>query len=204
MPELTPAQAKAQAQRLALEAVDQLQVGEEATARIALEKALEADADLLGPGERDDVVRLVDELRAAAAGTNASLVQAKMDALDHATHDFAGRRMNRAIARVVQEIASHDASLALTVGAHQTLGAGAILLRGTEQKGAVVVAERLRGKLAEKPLDLGGEPRVVTLSAGVATACEQNDFATDDLVSRADSALYRAKRLGRDRVEVWV
>ncbi len=40
VPELTPAQAKAQAQRLALDAVDQLQIGDEAAARGSLDKAI--------------------------------------------------------------------------------------------------------------------------------------------------------------------
>ncbi|SRR5260221_2441302 len=42
-PELTPAQAKAQAQRLALDAVDQLQSGDEAAARQTLDKATALD-----------------------------------------------------------------------------------------------------------------------------------------------------------------
>lgn len=44
MPELPPAQAKALAQRLALEAVDELQNGNEAAARAKLDRALELDA----------------------------------------------------------------------------------------------------------------------------------------------------------------
>ncbi len=44
VPELTPAQAKAQAQKLAIEAIDSLQNGDEATAQTALEKALALDA----------------------------------------------------------------------------------------------------------------------------------------------------------------
>ncbi len=43
VPELTPAQAKAQAQRLAVDAVDQLQNGDEASARQTLDKALALD-----------------------------------------------------------------------------------------------------------------------------------------------------------------
>ncbi|MEP7182623.1 MAG: LysM domain-containing protein [Betaproteobacteria bacterium] len=43
VPELTPAQAKAQAQKLALEAVDQLQNGDEGTARATLDRALALD-----------------------------------------------------------------------------------------------------------------------------------------------------------------
>lgn len=44
MPELSPVQAKALAQRLAIEAVDELQNGNEAAARAKLDRALELDA----------------------------------------------------------------------------------------------------------------------------------------------------------------
>src|SRR4029079_6558409 len=45
VPELTPAQAKAQAQKLAIDAVTQLQNGDEASAQRTLEQALAHDAD---------------------------------------------------------------------------------------------------------------------------------------------------------------
>ncbi len=44
VPELSPAQAKAQAQKLAIEAVDELQNGNETSARLTLDKALALDA----------------------------------------------------------------------------------------------------------------------------------------------------------------
>ena len=63
------------------------------------------------------------------------------------------------------------------------------------------VGERLRGLIAAKPFSLGeGEPPVsVTASVGVASVHSLEDGATD-LLSRADAALYEAKRSGRNRV----
>jgi len=60
VPELTPAQAKAQAQKLAIEAVDLLQNGEEAAARALLDKALVQD-----PGN-ELARKLLDQIRADA------------------------------------------------------------------------------------------------------------------------------------------
>jgi two-component system cell cycle response regulator len=79
-----------------------------------------------------------------------------------------------------------------------------ILLRATNGMAARVVANRLRGSLANKPIPLGdkNEPRHVTFSGGVAAADERNAFRTEDIVARADAALYRAKRGGRNRVEL--
>lgn len=78
-----------------------------------------------------------------------------------------------------------------------------LLLRGTPGMAARIVANRLRAALATRPLPLGpnDEPRHVTFSAGVAAADERNEFSTEDLVGRADAALYRAKRAGRNRVD---
>jgi GGDEF domain-containing protein len=48
------------------------------------------------------------------------------------------------------------------------------------------------------PLKLpDGEMRRIRFSAGIAVADEKNDFRSDDLVARADAALYRAKDGGR-------
>jgi tetratricopeptide (TPR) repeat protein len=57
-PELTPAQAKAQAQKHAIEAVDMLQNGDEANARLTLEKALALDAG------NDLARKLMDQIKA--------------------------------------------------------------------------------------------------------------------------------------------
>lgn len=79
-----------------------------------------------------------------------------------------------------------------------------LLLRSTTGAAARVVANRLRATLADKRIALGekSEMKQVTFSAGVAAADDRNDFAVDDIVGRADQALYRAKRGGRNRVEM--
>ena len=66
---------------------------------------------------------------------------------------------------------------------------------------AVSVAERLRSKIAETPFVVSGEVETiaVTVSIGVALTKASGDSA-DDLMNRADEALYEAKGSGRDRV----
>jgi molecular chaperone HscA len=69
---------------------------------LATKKGLAADADLLSDPERAAVERALTALRGAIDSANsASPVQAAIDALDHATHDWAGRRMNRAVASAI-------------------------------------------------------------------------------------------------------
>lgn len=79
-----------------------------------------------------------------------------------------------------------------------------ILLRATSGPAARVVANRLRVSVATKGVTLSAteEPRHVTLSGGVAAADERNGYDGDNIVDRADKALYRAKRAGRNRVEM--
>jgi diguanylate cyclase (GGDEF)-like protein len=75
----------------------------------------------------------------------------------------------------------------------------AVLLRRTSAEQAIEVGERIRRAVARlHPASLGiDEP--VTVSVGVAVA-GADQVAIPGLLERADQALYRAKRLGRDRV----
>lgn len=78
-----------------------------------------------------------------------------------------------------------------------------LLLRATSGPAARVVANRLRASVASRGIKLGtDELSHVTLSGGVAAADERNDYDVANIVDRADKALYRAKRAGRDRVEM--
>jgi diguanylate cyclase (GGDEF)-like protein len=75
----------------------------------------------------------------------------------------------------------------------------AIVLPGTDVDGAAEAAERMRAELAAIQVEApGGEVLAVTASFGAAAASPGG--SRDDLVGLADSALYRAKRLGKDRV----
>ncbi len=65
---------------------------------LATRKGLSSDADLLQADERASVDGALEALsRAIATASSPSVVQAAIDALDHATHEWAGRRMNRAV-----------------------------------------------------------------------------------------------------------
>ena len=76
----------------------------------------------------------------------------------------------------------------------------AILLPETGVEGASAVAERLRQSLADRRIRIGEKVEVtVTASFGVAELEEGQ--SVDELLRAADSALYRAKELGKNRVE---
>ncbi len=69
---------------------------------LATHKALEADADLLQPGERDRIVAACEALEESSRGEDPGKIHAHIEALDDATKAFAGRRMNRAIAMAIE------------------------------------------------------------------------------------------------------
>ncbi|WP_200290302.1 GGDEF domain-containing response regulator [Rhodospirillum rubrum] len=73
----------------------------------------------------------------------------------------------------------------------------AILLPDTSLTAAQEVGERLRLS-CQIPQPVGGP---VTISIGISTL-HPEDRGLGDMLSRADDALYRAKRNGRDRVEI--
>jgi molecular chaperone HscA len=65
---------------------------------LATDKALDSDADLLDEAERARVEQALNAARSAASSASkASVVESAISALDDATHEWAGRRMNRAI-----------------------------------------------------------------------------------------------------------
>jgi diguanylate cyclase (GGDEF)-like protein len=75
----------------------------------------------------------------------------------------------------------------------------AILLPESDLAVARQVAERLRKTIARRKLHTAKGPATVTVSLGVA-AVDCEDTALETLLSRADKALYVAKRKGRNQV----
>ncbi len=76
----------------------------------------------------------------------------------------------------------------------------ALLLSDAGLVGALAVARRVDEAVAREPLRFGHHVAVVTCSAGVAVMGASDDALGVELVGRADSALYAAKRAGRNCV----
>jgi diguanylate cyclase (GGDEF)-like protein len=80
-----------------------------------------------------------------------------------------------------------------------------VVLPETPMETTPLVAERIRSRLASAALEIAGSEVNVTASfgiAGVDSAAEQ-PLSPAALLERADRALYTAKHLGRNRVELW-
>lgn len=105
----------------------------------------------------------------------------------------------RSVSSVLAGVAARTGDLAARYGGEEFV----LVLPGTNEAGARAVAERVR--VAIEALGIAhpasSAAPVVTVSVGVAVANAWHTRAAD-LVARADAALYRAKKLGRNRVEV--
>ncbi|MES3020215.1 MAG: diguanylate cyclase [Pseudomonadota bacterium] len=77
-----------------------------------------------------------------------------------------------------------------------------VVLPACTAGGAIEVAERIRASVAEEAVGTPYGEVSVTLSLGVAVAEGGTAALLDELLRRADNALYEAKRKGRNRVEL--
>ena len=75
----------------------------------------------------------------------------------------------------------------------------AVGLVGADAKGAEQMAERIRKTVEKSPVTVGKISFSCTLSIGSATLLPGGE-RKEDIIARADAALYHAKRTGRNRL----
>jgi diguanylate cyclase (GGDEF)-like protein len=115
------------------------------------------------------------------------------DTFGHAAGDAVLREVTR---RLGEGVRPYD--LVGRVGGEEFL----LVLPDCDPGETVRLGERLRVRMSDEPVLYEGESISVTVSIGAAV--RGPDGLTDPraLIQAADAALYRAKRSGRDRVEV--
>ena len=77
----------------------------------------------------------------------------------------------------------------------------ALLLPGTDLRDAMAMADQLCKRIGSTPLEMTAVGLPMTSSFGVASISNK-DTSLDDVVLRADRALYRSKRAGRNQVDL--
>ncbi|MDB4951543.1 MAG: hypothetical protein JWM27_4192 [Gemmatimonadetes bacterium] len=113
------------------------------------------------------------------------------DTRGHLAGDEALRRVSGAVAAN-----SRDMDVVARYGGEELVA----LLPGATAEVAAGVADRMRRAVADVEAGAEGGPLHVTVSVGVAEM--EAGLAPQQLVARADAALYRAKHAGKNRVEM--
>lgn len=67
---------------------------------------------------------------------------------------------------------------------------------------AMVIADRLRKMVEDTTIELDGLPIRMTISLGVALI--SSDVSVETTIEQADSAMYEAKKLGRNQTKLWM
>jgi len=78
-----------------------------------------------------------------------------------------------------------------------------VVMADTSRDLAAMVAERIRERVAAEPIPIPDNPAGIRVSVSIGVAVAgKGDATPDDLLRRADAAMYRAKAAGRNRVEI--
>ena len=138
--------------------------------------------------------------RGLGAGAAPGIVVAMID-FDHfkSINDRHGHAAGDAVLRglgrlLLSHVRPND--LAVRMGGEEF----AVVWQGVSAEDALKLAERLRQSVADEIFKTEAGDLRCTVSIGIAMPRAQEE-ALDDLLGRADAALYKAKREGRNRVE---
>jgi diguanylate cyclase (GGDEF)-like protein len=191
-------------QRIARERDLEAREQELAAANAKLEQIALTDA-LTGVANRrhfDQRLR-AEWLRAMRDETPLALLLADVDHFKRYNDTYGHQLGDRCLALVAGALREHTArsgDLVARYGGEEF----AVLLPNTNVEGAVAVGERLRAAVAALaiPHSASSVGPIVSLSLGAATVKPMPQSAETTLIAAADSALYRAKEAGRDRVSL--
>lgn len=109
-----------------------------------------------------------------------------------------GDRCLRQIAEATTQVLQRPADLVARYGGEEF----AVILPDTNCEGAIAIAEQVRFTVEQLRIPHSGNTHeIVTVSIGCATQVPEINSELSELLKAADSALYVAKSLGRNRVE---
>jgi diguanylate cyclase (GGDEF)-like protein len=148
------------------------------------------------------ITRLTEEIsRAKRTGCSSSLIAIDVDNFklfnDHYGHMAGDRVLEHIALRIKQNVRTED--IPSRFGGEEFT----ILLPNSDQDTALFVAERLRRAIADMQVPWNIPLPQVTISLGIVTFNKDVDIPADDMLRRADAALYRSKEEGRNRTSIW-
>jgi diguanylate cyclase (GGDEF)-like protein len=165
-----------------------------------LEQLTTRDA-LTGAGNRRSVVAALAHCVESKKLETVSLLLVDADWFKQANDNHGHQYGDEVLVRIALVLRS--ASQAIPDGHCARLGGDefALLLPNLDAAAAMEFAEEIRVKVSDLKLQAGEHSISISLGATVARVTAGLTF--ESLMSRADEALYRAKSMGRNRVEMW-
>ncbi|MDR1129196.1 MAG: GGDEF domain-containing protein [Treponema sp.] len=139
--------------------------------------------------------------RVKRSGHTSSLIVIDVDKFKNFNDDYghlAGDKVLEYIARTIKQSVRTDDVPSRFGGEEFT-----ILLPDTDKDIAWNVAERLRTSISSMVVPWDPLLPQVTISLGITTFSRENMADSDEIIHRADEALYQSKGNGRNRTTVW-
>ncbi|MFE8071140.1 GGDEF domain-containing protein [Marinobacteraceae bacterium S3BR75-40.1] len=112
---------------------------------------------------------------------------------DNFGHDVGDRVLKQVAAVMLKQVRKPD--IPVRFGGEEFM----VFIAGNTEA-ASKLAERVRKKVAAMPLKVEDQEVQITISGGVAS--HRDNESLDQLIKRADQMLYKAKREGRNRIEI--
>ena len=155
---------------------------------------------LLGTWNRGAIMRIltIEAIRCDKAGIPLSLIVADLDYFKKINDTYGHPAGDAVLVKVASRLRSciRPQEALGRYGGEEFL----IVLPGASHKTAMAVAERMRATIEAQPEVIGETTLNLTISAGIASTDLFPTATTEELISRADVALYAAKDAGRNRV----
>lgn len=185
---------------LSIEKVNQ----ELTSANMQLETLSEVDA-LTGVANRRKFDDILSEYVSTMSRSGASLtlmlcdVDYFKDYNDRYGHQ-AGDNCLHNIAKSIEENFTRSGDLVARYGGEEF----AVILPNINKETAMMLAERMRANVEQLALEHNDSSvaKVVTISVGVITLQLDKNVTAESIIEKADKALYRAKEIGRNRIEI--
>jgi len=148
------------------------------------------------------LTRLNEEItRTKRNGSNASIIIMDIDRFKRINDTYghiAGDKVLENLAITIkQTLRSHD--ILSRFGGEEFTA----LLPDTDRDNAFHTAERLRNVVAEMKVPWETTLPQITISLGIFTFDKNTNLSSEDIINRADEALYMSKERGRNRTTAW-
>jgi diguanylate cyclase (GGDEF)-like protein len=155
---------------------------------------------LIGTWNRGAIMRIltIEAMRCSKMGVPLSLIVADLDFFKKINDTYGHPAGDAVLVKVASRLRSciRPQEALGRYGGEEFL----VVLPGSSYSTAMAVGERMRLAIASQPEIIGNAALSLTISAGVASTELFPGATADELISRADVALYVAKDSGRNRV----